>query len=88
MTFGWNYVNYAPEGVLVKVPEKGDSTLCDNWRGIMLLCVTLKVLCSVILDKIKDKICIRHIGFSNQKSTRPYCYSPHYHRTSKRITGI
>lgn len=44
------------QGVLVKVPKKGDLTVCDNWRGIMLLCIVLKVLCKVILNRIQEKI--------------------------------
>ncbi|VDO15268.1 unnamed protein product [Brugia timori] len=44
------------QGVLVKVPKKGDPTVCDNWRGIMLLCCVLKVLCKVILNRIQEKI--------------------------------
>ncbi|XP_058811252.1 uncharacterized protein LOC131676147 [Topomyia yanbarensis] len=27
------------QGVLVKVPKKGDLTVCDDWRGIMLLSI-------------------------------------------------
>jgi len=44
------------QGILVKVPKKGDLTVCDNWRGIMLLCIVLKVLCKVILSRIQEKI--------------------------------
>ena len=44
------------QGILIKVPKKGDLAECDNWRGITLLCVVLKVLCKVILERIKEKI--------------------------------
>ena len=44
------------QGILVKVPKKGDLTECGNWRGITLLCITLKVLCRVILNRIQEKI--------------------------------
>ncbi|XP_058816391.1 uncharacterized protein LOC131679674 [Topomyia yanbarensis] len=44
------------QGVLVKVLKKGDLTVSDNWRGIMLLCIVLKVLCKVILNRIQEKI--------------------------------
>jgi hypothetical protein len=44
------------QGILVKVPKKGDLTECGNWRGITLLCITLKVLCKVILNRIQEKI--------------------------------
>lgn len=43
------------QGVLVKVPEKVDVPVRDNWRGIMLLCIVLKVLCKVILNRIQEK---------------------------------
>ncbi|XP_058447657.1 uncharacterized protein LOC131428033 [Malaya genurostris] len=44
------------QGILVKVPKKGDLTICDNWRGLMLLCAVLKVLYKVILSRIFEKI--------------------------------
>ena len=44
------------QGILIKVPKKGDLSICDNWRGIMLLCVPVKVFCTVILNRIKGKI--------------------------------
>ena len=44
------------QGILVKVPKKGDLTECGNWRGITLLCISLKVLCKVILNRIQEKI--------------------------------
>ncbi|XP_055633794.1 uncharacterized protein LOC129774120 [Toxorhynchites rutilus septentrionalis] len=44
------------QGILVKVPKKGDLSECGNWRGIAMLCVTLKILCKVILNRIQEKI--------------------------------
>ena len=43
-------------GPLVKLPKKGDSCLCENWRGIMLLTVASKVLCKIILGRMKDAL--------------------------------
>ncbi|XP_058840182.1 uncharacterized protein LOC131695704 [Topomyia yanbarensis] len=34
----------------------GNLTVCDSWRGILLLCIVLKVLCKVILNRIPEKI--------------------------------
>lgn len=44
------------DGILVKVPKKGDKSVCDSWRGIMLLCHSLKVLCKVLLNRLEDKV--------------------------------
>ena len=44
------------EGLLIKLPKKGDLSLCRNWRGIMLLSMMGKVLCSVILGRLKDAL--------------------------------
>jgi len=37
------------KGLLVKLPKKGDLSLCNNWRDITLLSIPSKILCSVIL---------------------------------------
>ena len=39
-------------GLIVKLPKKGDLTNCNNWRGIMLLSVTYKVLSRVVLNRL------------------------------------
>ena len=44
------------QGLLVKLPKKGDLTQCKNWRGIMLLSVASKILCRIILDRMKDAL--------------------------------
>lgn len=35
-------------GLIVKLPKKGDLTRCENWRGITVLNITLKILASII----------------------------------------
>ena len=42
-------------GLLVKLPKKGNLCLCKNWRG-MLLTVASKVLCKIILQRMKDAL--------------------------------
>jgi hypothetical protein len=42
-----------------KTTEKGDTTNCDNWRGITLLSVPSKVLTTVLLNRIKEHINLR-----------------------------
>ena len=39
------------EGLLVKLPKKGDQSECDNYRGIMLLSVPKKVLNRIMLER-------------------------------------
>ena len=43
-------------GLLIKLPKKGDLSLFKNWRGIMLLSMVGKILCSVILGRLKDAL--------------------------------
>ena len=42
--------------LIVKIPKKGDLTLCDNYIGISLLSVPPKVFCMVIIDRLKDGV--------------------------------
>jgi hypothetical protein len=44
------------KGLLVKLPKKGDLSLCNNWRGITLLSIPSKFLYSVILQRIKTEV--------------------------------
>ena len=57
---------------MVKLPKKRDLCLCKNWRGIMLLTVTRKVLCKIILEKMKDALDSRlrdeQAGFRKERS--------------------
>lgn len=41
------------QGILVKVPTKGDLSVCGNWRGIMLL---VKISNCFVGHKIQDKV--------------------------------
>lgn len=44
------------EGIIIKIPKKGDSTRCENWRPITLLNTTSKILTHIIMDRIKEPI--------------------------------
>jgi len=44
------------KGIIVKLPKKGDLSLCGNWRGINLLSVPGKIFCRVLLQRIKQGI--------------------------------
>ena len=43
-------------GLIVKLPQKGDIGMCNNWRGITLLFVTSRVVSRVMLDRISAAI--------------------------------
>ena len=42
--------------LIVRIPKKGDLTLCDNYRGISLLLVSSKVFCRVIIDRLREGV--------------------------------
>ena len=37
-------------GMIIKIPKKGDLSVCDNWRGITLLSVPSKIIYKIILS--------------------------------------
>ena len=59
-------------GLLVNFPKKGDLCLCKTYRGIMLLAVASKVLCKIILERMKDALDGRlrdeQAGFRKERS--------------------
>lgn len=44
------------EGLLVKIPKKGDLSSWDNWRGITLLPTAAKVLAKLLLNRMSSQI--------------------------------
>jgi len=44
------------EGVLVKLAKKGDLSFRKNYRGIMLLSTTGKVLNRIILERMREAV--------------------------------
>ena len=44
------------EGLIIKIPKKGNLNECDNYRGIMLLSMPGKVLNRVLLERMKDAV--------------------------------
>ena len=61
------------QGLIVKIPKKGDLTKCGNWRGITLTSVPSKVFGRVIIDRIRDgvdnKLRKEQAGFRRGRST-------------------
>ena len=44
------------EGVIVKIPKKGDIVICANNRGITLLSIAGNVFCALVLWRIRDAV--------------------------------
>lgn len=44
------------EGIIVKIPKRGDLTNCNNWRGITLLNAINKIVAQIILSRITPHI--------------------------------
>jgi len=44
------------EGIIIKVPKKGDLSQCRNWRGTTLLAVISKIFNKIILERIKNSL--------------------------------
>ena len=44
------------EGIIIKLPKKGDLRDCINYRGIMLLSTPGKVLNRILLERMKDAV--------------------------------
>ena len=55
----WDTEDIPPEwkeGQLIKLPKKGDLSLCSNFRGIILLSVPGKIIYRVILETLKCQV--------------------------------
>ena len=44
------------EGIIIKLPKKGDLRDCSNYRGIMLLSTPGKVLNRILLERMKEAV--------------------------------
>ena len=44
------------EGLIIKLPKKGDLRNCGNYRGTMLLSVPGKVLNRILLERMKEAV--------------------------------
>ena len=71
----WEQESYPSDwmrGLIVKLPKKGDLTDCNNWRGITILCVCLKIVMRIILQRmvkhIDPKLRPEQAGFREGRS--------------------
>ena len=44
------------QGLIVKLPKKGDLTVCGNWRGLTLMSVPAKCLGRSMIRRIRDEV--------------------------------
>ena len=62
------------EGYIIKIPKKGDLSVCSNYRGISLLSVPSKIFNRVILNRIKNaadpKLRDNQAGFRKNRSCK------------------
>ena len=60
------------EGIMIKLPKKGDLRDCNSYRGIMLLSVPGKVLNRIILERVREavdpKLQDQQAGFGRNRS--------------------
>ena len=53
------------KGVIIRIPEKGALSDCNNWRGITLLPAPSKILAKVIIKRISDAV---HAGMRKEQA--------------------
>jgi len=60
------------EGLIIKIPKKGDLSNCNNWRRVTLLSIPNKILTSIILNRIQNTVeqhlRIEQAGFCKHRS--------------------
>jgi hypothetical protein len=50
------YPSEMKDGIIVKLPKKGDLTQCNNWRGICVQPIASKIVARILLERIKTHI--------------------------------
>jgi len=54
------------EGIIIPLPKKGCLSDCNNWRGIILLCIPGKIFCSMRFNRLKAHV--DQAGFRSGRS--------------------
>ena len=61
------------KGLIVKPPKRGNLTDCDNWRGITLIPVIMKIFGSAIINRIgvcvDNKLRNKQAGYRQDRNT-------------------
>ena len=60
------------EGLIIKIPKKGDLSNCNNWTGVTFLSIQSKILPRIILNRIQNTVEQHHLkeqaGFCKHRS--------------------
>jgi hypothetical protein len=59
INFIWENESFPAEmkdGIIIKLPKKGDLTQCNNWRGICVLPIASKIIARIILERVKTHL--------------------------------
>ena len=77
----------------MKIPKKGDTTECTNWRGITLLSVVSKVFTRINLTRIQQAVDRRlrreQAGFCKGRSCTEQDFHPkEYNKTMYGMASI
>jgi hypothetical protein len=60
------------EGIVIKIPKKGDLSLCNNWQGITLLVIISNILNKIILEHtmyvLENNLHNKQAGFCPNRS--------------------
>jgi hypothetical protein len=76
----YGLINYSYSAIrdIVPIHKKGDKTDCDNYRGILLLPTTYKILSNILVSRLipyAEEIMGDHqCGFRSNKSTTDYIF--------------
>ena len=66
------------QGVIVKVPKKGDLSYCKNWRGITLLSITSKIFGIILIERLKagidKRLRMEQAGFRSGRGTSEHMF--------------
>ena len=80
------------KGLLAKLPKKGDLSLCNNWKGITLLSIPSKILCSHITkNKNGSRQNLKRRASRIQTRAflcRPDCHSQNNCRANNRMANF
>jgi len=82
------------EATVVSVPKKGDPTLMDNYRGISLMAVGLKVLCALVIRRVKASLeergllCREQAGFRSREECMGQVIALHEITRRRQILGL
>ena len=67
------------KGTIVKLLIKGDTSDCNNWRGITLLSVPGKIFCTIMVIRLRDAVDTvlrnKQAGFRRRRSCREQIFT-------------